>query len=280
MNTNDKSNILPIGEMITKLLLMLNVPKHKHGAHIAKVLNVSSTHANRKLKKDSLWDVNQLEIVLDSLGFSLSKFFSVFENGISEMHDAIFEINKTEHTCKIFLSEENDDKEREFSAVKINDKWHVFLTTELTESTIKELKRKIILIEINSRNQETRKKRIALLDDDLSIVDSLKDILSNRDYLIDTFNEIESLENEIKKKPYDAYVLDWLINDMSVYKTIKLIRETANPNALIIALTGQLGGKVDAEIADAINDFDISGPYEKPIRLSVIKMVINKYFTK
>ncbi|CAI1966414.1 Uncharacterised protein [Serratia quinivorans] len=49
---------------------------------------------------------------------------------------------------------------------------------------------------------------------------------------------------------------------------------------MILVLTGQLPGIADSEIASAINDYDITGPYEKPIKASVIKSLINKHFPK
>lgn len=47
---------------------------------------------------------------------------------------------------------------------------------------------------------------------------------------------------------------------------------------MILVLTGQLSGIVDSEIASAINDYDITGPHEKPIRASVIKSLVDKHF--
>ncbi len=65
-----------------------------------------------------------------------------------------------------------------------------------------------------------------------------------------------------------------------MFSTIKEIRKTENNNAMILVLTGQLSGIVDSEIASAINDYDITGPHEKPIKASVIKSLVDKHFPK
>ncbi len=47
---------------------------------------------------------------------------------------------------------------------------------------------------------------------------------------------------------------------------------------MVMVLTGQLSGAVDSEISRAINELDIIGPYEKPIKSFVIKSNVDKFF--
>ncbi|WP_232254617.1 hypothetical protein [Klebsiella pneumoniae] len=49
---------------------------------------------------------------------------------------------------------------------------------------------------------------------------------------------------------------------------------------MVMVLTGQLSGAVDSEISRAINELDIIGPYEKPIKSFVIKSNVDKFFSK
>jgi hypothetical protein len=49
---------------------------------------------------------------------------------------------------------------------------------------------------------------------------------------------------------------------------------------MIIVLTGQLSGIKDDEIVKSIHDYDIVGPYEKPIKSGIIKSNIEKYFAR
>lgn len=134
------------------------------------------------------------------------------------------------------------------------------------------------MIQLYPQKQNEEKHRIAILDDDKNIVDSLKEIIVNNEYLVDAFYDIESLEESLRNNPYDAYILDWVVGTKTVFNTIKEIRKAENNNAMILVLTGQLSGIVDSEIASAINDYDITGPHEKPIRASVIKSLVDKHF--
>ncbi|EIM4879371.1 hypothetical protein LNJ51_005646, partial [Escherichia coli] len=59
---------------------------------------------------------------------------------------------------------------------------------------------------------------------------------------------------------------------------IKKIRSSGNKHAMVMVLTGQLSGAVDSEISRAINELDIIGPYEKPIKSFVIKSNVDKFF--
>ena len=132
----------------------------------------------------------------------------------------------------------------------------------------------------DSRGISSTKYRIALLDDDANITESLKEILSNDYYQVDTYDNLKKLTQAVATNPYDAYVLDWIIGDETSFKLVKAIRSSKNKNAMIIVLTGQLSGIKDDEIVKSIHDYDIVGPYEKPIKSGIIKSNIEKYFAR
>lgn len=281
MNRHDIiSNDSPIGERIAHVMLLKGIPKHKHVGHIAKVLDISTTQAHRKLKGDTQWEVSQLISVIHSLNMQMSAFFDITSHGYTAMHDAFLTIGKQETRCRIYLLDQADEKEREYSAIKINDIWHVFRTRDIPENALFETRRHVGMIEIHSPLLKESLPRIAILDDDRIVVENLKETIQSDNYQVEIFSDIPALEARINDEPFDAYILDWLIKERSVYNTINKIRNSTLSDALIVVLTGQLGGKIDKEISNAINDFDILGPYEKPVRLSVIKTVINKYFAK
>ncbi|SOD79953.1 Response regulator receiver domain-containing protein, partial [Serratia sp. JKS296] len=125
---------------------------------------------------------------------------------------------------------------------------------------------------------EKQKYRIAVLDDDETIVHNITGILGTDKYIVKGFFDIEILEQSISKEPYDAYILDWVVGSSTVFNTIKMIRHSKKTNSMILVLTGQLSIILDKEISSAINEFDIIGPYEKPIKASLIKSNIDKFF--
>ncbi|MHC0026548.1 helix-turn-helix domain-containing protein [Enterobacter vonholyi] len=268
-----------VGESLRTFMLGAGIQEHKQADFIKKALGVSATHAYRKIRDNSPWEVSQLQILLSKMGYSLSEFFSHYDNNFEKKANATIELNKTKSNCVIYFSNDEKETEREFSALQINNEWHVYRTSEMKGNALyMETKKNVGKIEIISSQLEKSKYRIALLDDDNAVTQSLKEIISDTNYHIDSFDTIEKITSGIDKEPYDAYVLDWIIENKSVFETVRLIRQSTKPNALIIALTGQLGGVIDDEISKSINDYDVMGPYEKPVRLNVFKTLINKYF--
>jgi len=272
------NNKTALGEVIAKAMTMKGIPKQKHISHTSRVLEITIAAAQKKMSGASNWEVSQLVKVIDSIGMTTSDFFDIYNYSVSEVHDAVWNDGKAHVKCKIYLSNVKANDATEYSAVKINDEWVVFHTNDIKDDVLFESKRNIDIIQLYPQKQSLKKHRIAILDDDKNIVDSLKEIIANNEYLVDAFYDIESLEERLKNTPYDAYILDWVVGEKTAFNTIKEIRKTENNNAMILVLTGQLPGIVDSEIASAINDYDITGPHEKPIKASVIKSLVDKHF--
>lgn len=276
----DINNKTALGEIIAKALAMKGIPKQKHISHTSRVLDITTAAAQKKMTGASNWEVSQLVKVIDSIDMKMSDFFDIYNYSVNEVHTATWHDGKANVKCKIYLSTANSNEPTEYSALKINDEWVVFHIDDIKDEVLFESKRNIDIIQLYPQKQVIKKHRIAILDDEKNIVDSLQEIIANKEYLVDAFYDITSLEDSVKHHPYDAYILDWVVGTKTVFNTIKVIRNSENKNAMILVLTGQLPGIADSEIASAINDYDITGPYEKPIKTSVIKSLINKHFPK
>lgn len=277
MEINNKT---ALGEVIAKALAMRGIPKQKHISHTSRVLDITTAAAQKKLTGASNWEVSQLIRVIDSIGMKMSDFFDIYSHSVNEVHTAIWNDGKTNVKCKIYLTDPNSNGATEYSALKINDEWVVFRTDDIKDDVLFESKRSIEIIQLYPQKQNVKKHRVAILDDDKNIVDSLQEIIASNEYLVDSFYDLKSLEDSVKNNPYDAYILDWVVGTKTVFNTIKEIRNSENKNAMILVLTGQLLGIADSEIVSAINDYDITGPHAKPIKASVIKSLINKHFPK
>jgi PleD family two-component response regulator len=269
-----------IGDVVSLMLNMQGIAKHKHVDHVRSVLEISPSQAHKKLRGQAQWEVTQLESVVLSVNLTMSQFYTIIESGFADKVSAVLDVNSVEVDCEAYLLTTNQNEPRTYSAVKINDKWHVFKTEEIQENQIyMESKRGVSMISIESTLLTRKHPRIAILDDDVTIVESIREIMQGKEYHIDIFVDIDSLLNTSITKPYDAYILDWIVKDQSVYELIRKIRQSAKPNAMIIILTGQVGESIDREIASAVNDFDILGPYSKPLRINSIQALVDKYFS-
>lgn len=272
-------SISNIGDIVSQILSVQGIAKHKHVDHVRNVLSISPSQAHKKLKRQAQWEVTQLESVVLSVGLTMSQFYTIIESEFADRVSAVLDVNNTEIDCEAYLLKADQTELQTYSAVKINDKWHIFKTEEIQDNQIyMESKRGVGMISIESTLLTRKQPRIAILDDDMTIVESIKEIMQGKDYHIDTFVNIDSINNILMSKPYDAYILDWIVKERSVYDLIREIRQSNKPNAMIIILTGQVGERIDKEIASAMNDFDILGPYSKPLRMNSIQVLIDKYF--
>lgn len=269
-----------LGEMLAKALIVKGIPKQKHIAHIGRVLELTTAAAHKKLTGSTKWEVSQLVKVVHSIGMEMSEFFELYSPSHSETHEALWSEGNTTLKCKIYLSPETSDEKTEYSAVKINDEWCVIHTDDIRDEYLVESKRNIESIVIHPRKIEIGKSSIAILDDDKNIVDSIKEIINDGRFIVDGFYSIDDLSRAIDKSAYDAYILDWVVGDKTVFDTIKKIRQSQKRNSMILVLTEQLEGIIDEEISISINDYDIVGPFEKPIKGSLIKSNIDKFFPK
>lgn len=277
---DDTKNENWLGDMLAKALIDKGLPKQKHIAHIGQILELTTAAVHKKLTGSTKWEVSQLIKVINSVGIEMSDFFELYSQSHLEIHEALWVKEQVSLNCKVHLLPEHSDIQTEYSAVKINDEWRIIHTNEIRENYLSESKRGIKKIVIHPKQIESGNHRIAILDDDHNIVDSISEIISCSGFIVDGFYNINDLEKAIDKSPYDAYILDWVVGDNNSFNTIKKIRNSQKKHAMILVLTGQLEGIVDQDISDAINDYDIVGPYEKPLRISVIKSNIDKYFPK
>jgi transcriptional regulator with XRE-family HTH domain len=87
---------LKISEMLSNIMNERGISKNKHTTHIANVLGITITHANRKMKGFASWENSQLEKVAKSLGVSLSDLFKMVEDSYEEKHAGKYIFNKEE----------------------------------------------------------------------------------------------------------------------------------------------------------------------------------------
>jgi len=81
------------------------------------------------------------------------------------------------------------------------------------------------------------KKRILVVDDDKSILKSLKDVLESEGYYVDTAETGREAIEKSEAKFYNLALLDIKLPDMEGVKLLKMINETL-PKMMKIMLTG------------------------------------------
>ena len=90
---------------------------------------------------------------------------------------------------------------------------------------------------------------------------------------------VDSFCQALQQSLFDGYVVDWLIGEETADRCIATIRASDNPDAPVLVLTGELGtDRRESEIAQAMREYDVLGPYEKPVRLHVIEAALQRCF--
>ncbi|EPR9734525.1 helix-turn-helix domain-containing protein, partial [Enterobacter bugandensis] len=120
-----------VGESLRTFMLRAGIQEHKQADFIKKALGVSATHAYRKMRDISPWEVSQLQTLLSKLGYSLSEFFEHYDKKFEKKADATIEVNKEKTDCVIYFTDTESDINHEFSALQINGEWCVYRTAEM-----------------------------------------------------------------------------------------------------------------------------------------------------
>lgn len=266
-----------LGEVLSLIMLEQGIAKKRQVAKISDILGVSIAQAHRKLNGSS-WDVVQLLTVLTALNTPPRSFFAMLCNGVEVILDGVFE-NK--FPCKIYASNKTE-RDHDFVVFKVNDEWCVYAKDNAPEQFPVETKFTVVFIELIENSDivftQQRKPRIAIVDDDVNVLASMKELLMTT-YDVEIFSSVQYISKSINEKPYDAYILDWIIGSETSRVIIDNVRNSEIPDAPIFIVTGQ-GSEVDADISSVIDEYDIIGPYQKPLRIDFLKSQLKRAIVK
>ena len=100
--------------------------------------------------------------------------------------------------------------------------------------------------------------QVAVLDDDEDVVAAIATVLRMQGLEVREFNAHDELEAAIAAERFDAYVLDWLLGDITALNIVTHLRaEPLNANVPIFLLSGNLalgGVPTDPVLASAIKE--------------------------
>ena len=134
--------------------------------------------------------------------------------------------------------------------------------TEAPEADSFEVER--VMIQIG----KAKRHRVAVLDDDQDVANSIADYMTAIGLDAQALYALDRLMAEVESRPFDGYVIDWLIDQQNARALIAAIR-AHDPACPIVLLTGQLekGNADEGELA-SISSFYRLTYFEKPIRTS------------
>jgi len=135
-----------------------------------------------------------------------------------------------------------------------------------------------VIERLEARPNSATHKRIAVLDDDRDLTDSICAHLQDSGYDAHPFYRTADLQTRSKNERYDAFVIDWIVGETSTVKLIAAIR-AQDATCPIVVLTAQvLAGVVqESEIAQAVASFNFMFA-EKPVRMTILSASLARAF--
>ncbi|EMB2737713.1 histidine kinase [Serratia marcescens] len=233
-NNHQKFDSQSIANRVRELFLHYGIGKRQHARELSRILDLSFSHAHRKLKGQSPWTLEQINSVAAALGetpAAIADLSAEHETPEPNMaRDAIFVVAGVAIPC---VGHIGDDE----------------------------------------------RLSIAVLDDSHQAADELAKYLGGCGFNAVAFYDVDSFCQALQQSLFDGYVVDWLIGEETADRCIATIRASDNPDAPVLVLTGELGtDRRESEIAQAMREYDVLGPYEKPVRLHVIEAALQRCF--
>lgn len=272
----DKGLSPKIGKIAAQMIDLLagaGIPTHKQGAFVSKTLKTSISTARRLLRGDVEWSENELDVVLGSIDLTWNGLtVSSTKTKLATEVDVLLEtIEPIKHTCKLVVDgiEMMCDVIEDASTtppplasddlcLRLNSQGEAEIVRSFTSPNKAQLRR-ISSIQIRPIYERTGP-RLAIFDDEPSMVEMLSRTLSKAGFNTEHFTRAEDLlERCSRKPPFDAFLLDWLLQDnKDISNYIQALRVMA-PKAPMTIMSGHFGAEeADREILSTAEEYNLT----------------------
>ena len=262
-SSNDTDSV-PIGSRYVRALLNRHqVPSIRHVTTIAEALGVGYTLVFRRMNGAVAWELEEIEKVAAHFGESLADVFAT-QTADDEV-PAMLVAGAVRVPCQLVVgSAVREPQRNSLVAVKLGEQWLVIPATEAGVGPSFEVSRMLV------SGHGDRRWRIAVLDDDATETASLAQHFSDRGCEVQAFTRVEDLLLQMKFRPFDGYVIDWLLDEGTAAELVGMIRAD-DRECPIAVLTGKIRSDVMVEpaVAEAVSTYKLLF-FEKPTRLPII----------
>ena len=260
---NDVESV-PIGSRYLRSFLNRHdVPPARHVIMVADLLGVGYTLVHRRMNGTVAWELEEIEKVAAHFGGTLADVFSA--QGADEYVDATLAAGPIRVACRLIVGNALREPARNsLVSIKLGEQWMVIPATEAGVGPCFEVRQ----MRISGRGD--RRWRVAVLDDDASETASLAEHFSGRGCDVQAFTRVEELVPSMKSRPFDGYVIDWMLDEGSAAELVGMIRAD-DRECPIAVLTGKIRSDVMVEpaVAEAVSTYKLLF-FEKPTRLPII----------
>ncbi|NHZ99070.1 helix-turn-helix domain-containing protein [Massilia sp. CCM 8734] len=262
-----------IAAAVKDLMHRKQVPERQQSKKLAEILNLSYSHAHRKLNIGADWTISQLQVVAEFFGETLASI-GLGEGAGNEsqtvgmMTKGLFvaAARLHEYPCIMWVGEQlHATRRMDFVAYQENRLWRVVETANCPNNVVRY---KVNKLEIVLKQPQVP--TVAVVDDEQGFADNMRDFLNESGFKATAFYNTTSIERVLHEGgTFDGYILDWILGHRTAEGLIKQIRYSASPAAPIFLLTGEVASGLadEDELARVITQLDVQ-IREKPIRLN------------
>lgn len=250
-----------------------HVPDRRRSKTLQEVLGLSYPAAHRRMTGDVPWTLEDLEQVAAHYGETLSDLFHAVHH--SEAVSATFESGGFRSPCRAWLGSPTDPAHPTplVAWQTAGAGWTVSPAAGVTRPTVS-------VREVLLQPMSQRRTRLAVLDDDEGLAQTLRAAFTALGFQADAFTSPDPLLAASRSEPYDAYVLDWLLGHQTAEALCRALR-AEDPSAVLILQTGQLANEQvnEDDLLRTVRDLRME-PVEKPVRPSFLAATVERHLAQ
>ncbi|MBB2930358.1 helix-turn-helix domain-containing protein [Paraburkholderia silvatlantica] len=267
-----------VAERVRELMSRHGIGKRQQTTELCRILDLSFSQGHRKLRGNSPWTLAQIKKVAEAFGEPAGQLFGaqLLDPGMvgASAQEAILCVSAAELPCTAWIGAPVEAGSRpDFVAYEKQGQWRVVRP----DGALYQNAREVHKIEIYPRRAESDKPLIAVVDDDRSSADNLRDYLEHSGYTALALYGLAAFNEALENNVFDGVVIDWLFGSQTAAEAIRSVRASENPDAPIFVLTGELltGKASESEISLVVRHYNVAC-YEKPARMAILVADLSK----
>ncbi len=235
---------------------------------VERILQLAYSAAHRRVRGKASWTIEELEAVASHFGETLDEVFIAAAKMRAD--SATLVAGELRLKCQLWVGAETKQPvQGGLVATRDGPRWTVVAASEDVPGPMYEIRQ--LLMEPNAAYGS----RIAVLDDEPAVTESLCGYLRQAGFRADAFHAIDALRAALATQPYDGYVLDWLVGDQTVGDVVEQVRRTDAHCPIAIFSGKNQRGDVVADIADMMARHDVRY-FSKPLDPHMIAAVLRR----
>ncbi|MDM0116775.1 helix-turn-helix domain-containing protein [Variovorax sp. J22R133] len=271
MNTPQAPEEEPLSlaaHMVRALLERHGIAKNRQAAFVGDFFKLSRAAAHQRVNRSAAWTLEELSSLAQHFEETLSDVVAAHATALAK--PATLRMGGASIACRIWLAEgSTDDAKRaadSYVALEKDGAYVVMPTTAIPTQAGRHIARLELVLEHSAG--ETM--RIAVLDDEDDVAQALCDQLRTAGLEAVPYSTSQDLQEAISIKPYDGYVVDWLLAEGNAAPLLAALRAQSRPAAVVLLSGKMRNGSADPlDVASAATTYRVQ-VIEKPTHLPLL----------